>query len=406
MPLEIYNHFFFILHDNKSFKDSFEVFYKMQISILICLSLFSIGLGTNDDFAEYYEEAEEASDGIICSSDAECPKHQPKCRENHCQPECFSSADCNEKICLNGKCVTKKIVTKERFIMRSGKHDKEKKDQRVSSEDDLDAEGRMMTEYHAEDGEYESTETDEFIQDDYEDYEDEKSSDIPEMIDPDEENYSDEIYEDEEHKNKTILDEYDDVVDQKTLEPKETTTLPTNSEDEKTPSGSKEVEVEVVELIDNEGKILKKENHTEATKSSTTTEDFDELVNDYIEEAPSIEDDDYLADYYDDDVENEPSKSMEEKVTYKQLFEISTIKPETLLGHYESPSGCDFQNVGSCQYALRYFKDPQGIRFVIEVKGVTCTDFGFAALQDSYMANSEYITVDEDFQVIEKLLDK
>ena len=41
---------------------------------------------------DYYEEAEEALEGIICSSDAECPKNQPKCRENHCQPECISNA--------------------------------------------------------------------------------------------------------------------------------------------------------------------------------------------------------------------------------------------------------------------------------------------------------------------------
>ena len=367
-----------------------------------------MSLGSDDDFAaDYYEEAEEALEGIICSSDAECPKNQPRCRENHCQPECISNADCTGKTCQEGKCVTKKIVTKERFSLkaRSGKHEKEKKDQKVDYEEDL--EGRMMSEYHAEGGDYESTESDEFIN--YEEYEDENvtpfedvtNSGIPEMIDPDEQSYEDEMYEDEEHKNKTILDEYDDVVDKKTLKPKETT-LPTNSEK---PLGSKEVEVEVVELIDNEGKILKKENHTEATKPSTTTEDFDELANDYIEESTTAGDE-YLDEYYYEDGENETSKSLEDSVTYEQLFEISTIKPETMLGHYESPSGCKFQSLGSCQYALRYFKDPQGIRFVIEVKDVTTTDFGFAAFKEAYFANSERITVDQDFKVTEKLLDK
>ena len=40
---------------------------------------------------------------IICSSNKECPEHQPICKENHCQFECESVQDCNGFPCLKGK---------------------------------------------------------------------------------------------------------------------------------------------------------------------------------------------------------------------------------------------------------------------------------------------------------------
>ena len=179
-------------------------------------------------------------------------------------------------------------------------------------------------------------------------------------------------------------------------EPKETTI---HLEHETSTPDPKDVEVEVVELIDNEGKVLKKENHTESSISSVTTDDY----LDYLRENDTVTED-YL-EYY-DEKENTVSKSVDEEVIHDQLFEISTFKPETMLGHYESPSGCNYKEVGSCQYALRYFHDPNGIRFVIEVKGVTSTDFGFAPLQEPYFQNSEFITVDKEFNVVEILRDK
>ena len=189
----------------------------MKILIFVLFSQFSILVASDDGFADYYnyEEAEEAIEEIICSSDAECPQNQPKCLDNHCQPECFSNADCQGKTCQNGKCVTKKIVTKERITLkaRSGKHGN-------PGNDDQEFSARDFAKFEDE---YVSTETDEFIEYDYPDTDNvtlvngvTSVPDIPDVIDPDEESYEDEIYEDEEHKNKTLLDEYDDVVDKKT----------------------------------------------------------------------------------------------------------------------------------------------------------------------------------------------
>ena len=67
----------------------------------LILLLLSTNTFAFEDY-DYYEESE--LEDIICSSDEECPSQQPLCKDNHCQFECDSIADCNGYPCIGGKC--------------------------------------------------------------------------------------------------------------------------------------------------------------------------------------------------------------------------------------------------------------------------------------------------------------
>ena len=57
------------------------------------------------------------------------------------------------------------------------------------------------------------------------------------------------------------------------------------------------------------------------------------------------------------------------------------IKLQTdLLGYYKYPKTCNFHIPGDCRYKVSWAKEPKPneIRFVIEVKGVNTTSFGFS----------------------------
>ena len=67
--------------------------------------------------ANYYEDFEADLEEIICEIHDDCPEHQPICKENHCQVECFLDSDCLEndgKKCLQGKCSHQSKTTRLR----------------------------------------------------------------------------------------------------------------------------------------------------------------------------------------------------------------------------------------------------------------------------------------------------
>ena len=74
------------------------------------LLLFTLtGTFAFEDY-NYYEETE--LEDIICSSNEECPSKQPLCKDNHCQFECDSIADCEGYPCIDGKCSRKSEFTR------------------------------------------------------------------------------------------------------------------------------------------------------------------------------------------------------------------------------------------------------------------------------------------------------
>ena len=195
---------------------------------------------------EYYEEAEAEVEGIICSTDKECPKHHPKCRKNHCQAECISNIDCGSgKTCLNYKCVSKKIVTKERYrgdkngeaeyeeyeeaepippgfeepeFERDPESELEPKESELESESESESESKAKPESESK-PEPESTndKKSKNTEIEYRETSYEVDSGISSDIDPDDVSYADEHYEDEKVKNKSLIEEYDEVIDSKTL---------------------------------------------------------------------------------------------------------------------------------------------------------------------------------------------
>jgi len=54
-----------------------------------------------------------------------------------------------------------------------------------------------------------------------------------------------------------------------------------------------------------------------------------------------------------------------------------------LLGYFKYPKNCNFQIRGDCRYKVSWMKEPKPneIRFVIEVKGVNSTAFGFSPIK-------------------------
>jgi hypothetical protein len=72
-----------------------------MIRIVICAILLFLPPGFH--FDNEYIETDEIFKEIICSSDSECPETLPRCRENHCQPNCTTIADCNGLFCYFGR---------------------------------------------------------------------------------------------------------------------------------------------------------------------------------------------------------------------------------------------------------------------------------------------------------------
>ena len=157
------------------------------MKLLLLFLYFSLINAFEED---YYEETEGEIDEIICSTDKECPKHQPKCKRNHCQPECFANADCGlGNACHHGKCEGKKIVTKERFSVKS-RSDKNGEPEYVEYEE---SEGIPA------------------------DFVETEETTMSSEVDPDDVSYDEEYYEDELVQNKSLIEVYDEVIDSKTL---------------------------------------------------------------------------------------------------------------------------------------------------------------------------------------------
>ena len=200
---------------------------------------------------DYYEESE--LEDIICSSDEECPSKQPLCKDNHCQFECDSIADCNGYPCIGGKCSRPSEFrsavlhsSEDQFDYTNEYSEEDQpvgdRDEYLSEEEpdediiEYSAEGKADEDYLVEEkadeviNEY-STEDKEDGYADYYNYDEgsgygddytnmtliemyqEETSTVKEDLDPDETSYEDEEYFDP----KNIKDEYDEVVDNSTI---------------------------------------------------------------------------------------------------------------------------------------------------------------------------------------------
>ena len=94
-------------------KDSFEVWFPLAASVVIMLqqklillilliTYFHKGFAYEYDYGDYYEESKEWEE-LMCDSDNDCPKHLPKCNDNHCQWECENKDDCMGCECVDHK---------------------------------------------------------------------------------------------------------------------------------------------------------------------------------------------------------------------------------------------------------------------------------------------------------------
>lgn len=307
--------------------------------------------------ADYYEDFEADLDEIICEKDAECPKHQPICKENHCQVECYVDSDCSTggKKCLQGKC-----------------NQQEAKQQK----------SRLRNEVV------------------YEEYKE----------DPDEA-----IYDEEEYVE--LSEEYDQVVDKATTKQPEPTSARLHVEEVLDIDVGGNI---IIKPDHGSSKVLKPESGSKSeTKIETHEHEVQDAKTGSFEYHDKY--DEYNYHYYSEEhydhenwtqTEPQSSKDEHEQVPYENdnelpISSISTPLPETMIGHYKIPSYCDQHTFGSCKYLLAWYKGPGNdqIRFVIQVKNAIETTLGFNQFKTPYFKKSDLIMVTKDLEVKAKKLD-
>ena len=79
---------------------------------------------------------------------------------------------------------------------------------------------------------------------------------------------------------------------------------------------------------------------------------------------------------------------------------------DTLLGTYKLPRDCNADEVGSCQYVLRWFHEVHDqILMVIFVKNVKKTSIGVSVFNNSNFGESDVYKVDKDLELKEFRID-
>ena len=204
---------------------------------------------------------------------------------------------------------------------------------------------------------------------------DENSTEKPEYLedDPDDLSYEEEYYSEDVNstielpqKNSTVpdttpmtdlLDEYNEVVD--------------NATDKNPP-------VEDVIDVDVNGNVIEK---NDSTTEKSETENDEEYYN--YSEYYSYED---SHENHENDHESDQENDQENDDQESEKIDKTKFNPpeEDLMGQYVSPDECDPNE--NCQYVLKTYKESEDeIRFVIKVKDVDKTTFGYSNFQNPYM---------------------